>query len=429
MTLDITFPRRDERWEVVEVNWAAAFYPEAAFEVLAWGYHMLLEFPTIVPKMVREIFADDPPPRVDPAYSPLPKDAVSRLYDWIVGSALGGAWFLLYAVVLIVALGFFLLTLFPSWLLFPALAQRVVTGIVDVLVSGIGDMLGLMKNPGSLASVVNELSEAVQGFVVEHGQPANVIVMAHSGGATLAAYALSDPNFWVRTCGSPAPSMPVTLMTVGSSLNMAWLTGRWLGPSAATPLTDRALPTGVRWVDIYTRYDPVPHGIPYAGLVAALGRDVEVNAVRVVNHDSLFSDHGAYWGNYEEFVTRFVYEIMEQDAAALRLIDKRAIDAHRRKIGAINAVRLLVAAGVLGLLFRWREPANDFTGNALTTLSTAPLLGPLHDVLLWCAGNSQMLFAVNVAAVLVLLFAFWQLCRALLASVLYSPYQPPPVAL
>ena len=426
--IEITFPRRRERWEIVEANWAAAFYPEAEFDVLAWGYHMLLELPKIVSKMVREIYADDPPPRMDPAYRPMSKDPAARVYDWIVGTALGVAWFSLYFLVLLVSLLFFALALLPSWLVFPTWARRAVQGLVETLVAGIGDMLAIVKNPVSLASIVEALESAVAPYFSSDAQsprPSNLVVLAHSGGATPSAYAMADEQFWQRVAQSPGPPVPTTLLTAGSSLNMAWIIGSWLTGKAKQAFWGKELPEGLRWVDVYTRYDPVPHGLPNADLVKAIAGKAEVNVVRVVNHDSFFSDHGAYWGNYEEFVTRLVYEIMEQDAAALRLIDYDAIESHRRKIGTISMLRLLVIGTILAIpAVFWTEGAR-LTGQLLRQLSEAPLPGLVQTLLGWCAQSPPLLFVLNVGLLALALYALWQLVRALLAAVLYKPYEPP----
>ncbi|MBI2888016.1 MAG: hypothetical protein HYY02_12505 [Chloroflexi bacterium] len=425
-TVRIVFPRRTERWEFVEAHWASAFYPEAEPAVLTWGYRMLLELPEIVPKMLREVFGDDPPPRLDPAYRPLPKAFPSRLYDWLVGSVLGIVWHAFYLAALALGVAFFLLSLLPSWLLAPDLARRVLRGLMETLVAGIGDLLAMARNPASLASISNTLAEAIRPHLAPTdgtAPPASLVVLAHSGGATAAFYSLSGADFWRSVAGADGPPIPTTLITAGSSLNFAWLTRRWLVGAAQQPLWRRQLPAGLRWVDVYTRYDPVPHGQPRDDLVGAVRGGAELNVVRVVNHDSFFDDHGAYWENYLEFVPRFAYEIMGQDAAALRRIDWDGIRSRRRRVGAQTFLRLLAAALSLGALAAYQGEAYQATSGLLSA-AAASSPGLLATLLTSLAASQPLVLLLDYGVLAVLLAALLKLAQSVSATLVDRPYEP-----
>jgi len=72
----------------------------------------------------------------------------------------------------------------------------------------------------------------------------------------------------------------------------------------------------------------------------------------------------------------------------------------------------------------WTEGAR-LTGQLLRQFSEAPLPGLVQTLLGWCAQSPPLLFVLNVGLLALALYALWQLVRALLAAVLYKPYEPP----
>jgi hypothetical protein len=69
----------------------------------------------------------------------------------------------------------------------------------------------------------------------------------------------------------------------------------------------------VNWIDIYARYDPVPQGPAPKGLVTAImGKAPRPYvSIRVANHDWPLTDHGAYWDNREEAMSRIVHAVTD----------------------------------------------------------------------------------------------------------------------
>jgi hypothetical protein len=102
----------------------------------------------------------------------------------------------------------------------------------------------------------------------------------------------------------------LSLITVGSSLNIS------NENVPHHPMWDQPLDPRIRWIDLWARYDWVPHGPPSKSLISKVrGGAGEFVPIRVVNLDSPLGDHSAYFGNHEEVVSRPVYEIANRPSA------------------------------------------------------------------------------------------------------------------
>ena len=192
-------------------------------------------------------------------------------------------------------------------------------------------------------------------------------------------------------------------MTLGSSLNISWES------VPEHPMWNNPLPKNIRWVDMWARYDPVSHGPACWKLIEkARGCAGEFCSVRVVNLDAPNADHDAYWGNHEEVVSRFVYEIAGRPvpppagqppsttgerirAAVDDAIAK--ITSHRKRVGTVRLVQvgavalMALVAGVFGGFFvylgslvadilpsvdTWPQPMETIVGWAKAVHSDAP---------------------------------------------------------
>ena len=186
--------------------------------------------------------------------------------------------------------------------------------IIDsFLVDWFGDLPVLLDDPVQAANVRARLTGSIDALRAD-GCDA-IVLIAHSGGAIVAYETLLDPAFADR---------PVdTLITHGQGLALAWRLAQ--GPDGAglargnRLLGDlRAARPDLRWVDVWSSYDPAPAGplpttVPGAPLELAdpplpwpdrrpAGAPELVESRPVTNRMNILRDHGAYWANEEGFV-------------------------------------------------------------------------------------------------------------------------------
>ncbi len=165
-----------------------------------------------------------------------------------------------------------------------------------------------------------------------------ICVIAHSQGAVVAYDAIANGR-------ARANDRVTKLITMGGALNRAW------------ELADRVerfnveLPKGVRWLDIWTAYDPVPGGPVSRG---------RVTSHQVTNEMNVLRDHGGYFHNREEVISRLVQEIDQPrgDCSASRFaFTDQAYRVTRRWTRVTTLVGWrLVAMFLFGLVAVTRQP-------------------------------------------------------------------------
>jgi hypothetical protein len=210
--------------------------------------------------------------------------------------------------------------------------------------------LGLLQpflevNVGEFRTVLDDEIQAANirrvvaaGVEYLHGAGCeDVTIVAHSEGAVISLDMLTDPAHH-ETAGRVRK-----LLTAGAGLNKAW---------AFRPDLTRLqhpLPGHIRWIDFWGSFDPVPTGWlnppkdehgwvtiydpepaiaaeqglvkradpnPFAPVKDARGKPKYwPESVKVTNALSVLADHGEYWNNDEEVLTRVAAEI---DAAYYR---------------------------------------------------------------------------------------------------------------
>ena len=298
----------DERWEIKEVWWQEAFYRQPARRVLLWGVKVLFWHAGNILAGALPLFRGTgraPRTPIDPVYSySSPTIALlSRLYDIFAGISLAALYILLLLRLITLAVVISLVALLPlgrltGWL------GRLSTRIVMEFVASGGDQYALMYTQVAAQSIRQQLLDAMAPFTASQRRDPidSAAVIAHSAGTTLAYSVLNDANTWWASGG--APPFPVTLVTVGSSLNIS---------NENVPLHPmwKPLPSTIEWVDFWARYDWVPHGPPSIALTRKVrGQGVGgYTPIRVVNRDSILMDHSLYWSNIEEVVSRLLYII------------------------------------------------------------------------------------------------------------------------
>ena len=354
-----------ERWEIWEAYWAEAFHDLKPQQVLVWGWRTgILNLGNIfvgsVPglrRLLQRVFRRKGPlgiPEDDPFYPRLSRGVWARAYDLVVGLALAAILLATYFPILLLASALYVLALLPKWLLFPVLLRKLVVRLVDAVMEGPGDQYMLMFTQAARESVNRRLIELMEPYL-DQSRPDesrkhcdSVAVIAHSGGATASHAVLSDPDLRSRW---GTPQKRISLLTTGSSLNIA----RESAPDH--PMWRNRLPDNVAWIDMWARCDYISHGPAGRGLVEAVrgtapgGVRGYYKSVRVVNRDSPFADHHTYWGNYEEVVSRLLYEIPREQHDAPppeeigRVVDRmlRLIPEHRKRIRLKTFAALVVA--------------------------------------------------------------------------------------
>lgn len=115
--------------------------------------------------------------------------------------------------------------------------------------------------------------------------------------------------------------------------SMAWYGTRVDSNASQRPLAGQP----GRWIDLYASSDPVPQGDLREYLPAC-----DMTSECIVNRRSLLADHGSYWKNKPEFVTRVAAEL-DREAAILGIPDLQAnkeyelaVRHHHRAIRALS---------------------------------------------------------------------------------------------
>ncbi|HEX6797540.1 MAG TPA: hypothetical protein VF116_07495 [Ktedonobacterales bacterium] len=188
-----------------------------------------------------------------------------------------------------------------------------------------------------------------------------IVVIAHSMGTVIAYEGLTTTLSTPKWRGN---TTPITFICLAQALHRMWMLEGTDPHRLRTPL-----PSRVRWLHFWARYDPVAAGpitvrslrrVPWAdpgeadpqdAIAASLERCENVD---VVNTDSLFTDHGAYWQNVEQVIGPVARELVSGHPALEKLVDK-----HLATPGDILRRRANVA---------WRSSLALAVGIALTTL-------------------------------------------------------------
>ena len=240
------------------------------------------------------------------------------------------------------------------------------------LVENVGDFRTYLEDDVQALHIRRQVFEVVDWLAREEGC-AQICVVAHSHGAVVAFDAVTAPDL-------PHAERVRKLITLGGALNKAWE----LEPES--PRVGRTLPPHVFWLDCWSYYDPVPAGqvrreIPGTPPLVAPTLDVQQRMHwyeeyvhpdqapqgghlpptgplprELTNVMNVLTDHGAYWRNPEQFVSRLAQEIDDPDGhyqhSRFWLADhKERVRRRRVRVNALVAWRLaamaLFAASVL----------------------------------------------------------------------------------
>jgi len=185
----------------------------------------------------------------------------------------------------------------------PGPVERAVMGLRNFVQDQIGDFYTFMWDDIQAVHVRGSVAAAIR-FLVDKGGCERIAVIAHSQGTVVAYDAL---------CSDAVPSADLarvkTFVTFGSALNNAWDTR--LVPERTCRLRE-PLPPHIRWINVWSAYDPVSGGTikvprrPSSDKKPIRPPDEDLE---VTNWMNVILDHGGYFVNREEFLSRLAQEL------------------------------------------------------------------------------------------------------------------------
>jgi hypothetical protein len=244
-----------------------------------------------------------------------------KLVQWLVSIPLIGLLLLLVGLLLVLAKIPFLQS---------ALLTSATNTINAVALHWIGPIRVYLLQYGWSSAIRERFEREVEVFLADP-QCERLVVVAHSMG-TVVSYeglttVLARPQWQTR-----AAHLPMTYICLAGALRRFWLLSR-TDPERLRGV----LPERVRWLDFWSRYDPVavgplsPRAVPplnpgasaqtRANDKALRARLADCENVDVINTDSIFSDHTTYWDNLEQVVGPIARELVAGHAALERLVE------------------------------------------------------------------------------------------------------------
>ena len=354
-TLDLTAAKGHpaQTWILAEAWWAARLSAPSLDEMTWWG---------LKSAVVRGLHLAEV---VVTSFRRLPQSPKAIIE--IVSSLLLFVGYVAAAILSIpLILGLFVLAQIPG----PV--EQAVMGLRSFLLDQIGDFYTYMWDDIQAVHIRGSVAAAVH-FLVEKRDCHRIAVVAHSQGAVVAYDALSSGAV------PPADRARVTtFVTFGSALNNAW--DRRLVPERTCRLRE-PLPAGVRWINVWSAYDPVAGGrLRTPAHIRGPDEDLEVT-----NWMNVILDHGGYFTNREEFLSRLAQELESPgDRASSRFFPEAGENAWRD--GRRDRVLTLVGWRVVAILgFAAAAVARILTADRLRAdgeavwgwLMTLPIVGGL----------------------------------------------------
>lgn len=285
----ISFPewknKQPRSWALAEAWWAARLEPPDFVTMIVWAWRVLR---SVVERLVRNIRL-----RYLSTEVLTPSDVRVSVVETLISGAAAIIVILEFALALIVGYPVLLLLLLLAHVPIPQVQDFVlVKGLRFFLLNGIGDAYTFLYDDIQAVHIRQSVPDAIK-FLADDLGCEHIVVIAHSQGTVVALDALSSGA--VEEIGKVRK-----LITLGAALNTAWR----LAPEMTCRLTG-TLPKGIDWVDIWSAYDEVGGGY----LSNPRDPSLRVTNVEVTNNMSITTDHGGYFTNREEFLSRVVQEI------------------------------------------------------------------------------------------------------------------------
>lgn len=178
----------------------------------------------------------------------------------------------------------------------PGPVERTVMGLRNFVQDQIGDFYTFMWDDIQAVHIRGSVAAAIH-FLVDKRGCERIAVIAHSQGTVVAYDALCSGAVL------PADLARVkTFVTFGAALNNAW--DKRLVPARTCRLSE-PLPASINWVNVWSAYDPVSGGqLHIPDHIRRPDKEIEVT-----NGMNVILDHGGYFTNREEFLSRLAQEI------------------------------------------------------------------------------------------------------------------------
>ena len=402
----------DSRWVFREAWWAKSLMPPSYREMLLWTARQFGGQMRAIVRGLRNGIYEGVRDKLVPLPWPL------KLYDRVVIFFLG--------LLLLLGVGPLFLFLLVSWafsflpnLLGLGTLSKQLEGLLKgFLVLNVGDTKVYVDHGLWAANVRRVIEEAVLD-ILKGADFEDVTVICHSWGAIIAYEALSRGSVVEEFLSkNPQPEKKITLVTVGSGLNRSLQMVDKSQSSLARPRLTRRLMPSIFWLNLYSRYDPVPAGPIDSALFAQSGlQKTSIKQSRVVNLDDIINDHGAYWENKDLVAPRLVrainggnYPFIETHLNPARILHRLASVAKMASL-RLFFIYLALANAVAAWLFRgWGQGMVGF-------VERVPLLGEgLVKVHQWFKLNQPLGLDLEPLAV-------WALATLLVAILALTVYK------
>jgi pimeloyl-ACP methyl ester carboxylesterase len=278
----------------------------------------------------------------------------------------------------------------------PGPVERAVMGLRNFVQDQIGDFYTFMWDDIQAVHVRGSVAAAIR-FLLDKGGCERIAVIAHSQGTVVAYDAL---------CSDAVPPADLarvkTFITFGSALNNAW--DKRLVPARTCRLKD-PLPETIRWINVWSAYDPVTGG----AIKTPDRRAADDKAIRAPDEDlevtngmNVILDHGGYFTNREEFLSRLAQELESPgDRQSSRFFpadgEKRWSDRRRDRVLTLVTWRVVAmlafAVGVIARVLASDRLRAD--GEAVWAwLMTLPIVGGavmfIDQHALWLAWTERL---------------------------------------
>jgi pimeloyl-ACP methyl ester carboxylesterase len=178
----------------------------------------------------------------------------------------------------------------------PGPVERAVMGLRSFLIDQIGDFYTFMWDDIQAVHIRGSVAATIH-FLLEKRGCERIAVVAHSQGTVVAYDALCS-----RAVLPEDLARVKTFVTFGSALNNAW--DERLVPARTCRLR-ASLPASVHWINLWSAYDPVSGGrLSMPKHIRPPAEELEVT-----NWMNVILDHGGYFANREEFLSRLAQEL------------------------------------------------------------------------------------------------------------------------
>ena len=220
--------------------------------------------------------------------------------------------------------------------------SRLKTRLEALVLTSIGDINMFTRHPEQAAVARKEVEQALNSLSPRCD---DLYVVAHSLGCAVSYDTLVQPQNAERA------ARVRSLVTIGGILPMVWRTR----PHRES--FDYSLPSGIRWLNLWARFDPAEGGpIDDPRVQMAMPDRAATDArqslrsllwlaplrspepatfedVAVSNEDNIVLDHTSYWQNVDEVTPRIAREIWPDGPRQLDAFERSdAIRAFRRRV-------------------------------------------------------------------------------------------------